>query len=400
MPEHPRRPFPLPRPTPPVLTADATTGGTALALGGVGAVFVFKYGAEVMPLAGAAALGFAGLYVAAVWAARRGEDVGTPRLLRSLEGLLLLGALALALLAPLETDVVRLPALAVWLERVANGAFPYASPIRPSGFPGLFLLAAPFWATGLLRLLPVVGLVVFLAVLRRSAPAGQLAALVGLALLPSFYYEVVVHSELFLNSALALGSLVVFEWARRRGTRALLLAAVLAGLLLSTRLYVGVAYAIYGAYAFRSDWARGAAFAGVALGVWVATWAPFVVWDPAGFAVFGPFAVQGLYLPRWLTAGSVPAALALGWYAPTLRSVVARTGWLLLGLVVWAGVTTVDRSAPLALFLGFDVAYLVLPTPFLLAALAGRRLRDEATPDPERELSSPLAPRPSTPDPA
>ena len=125
-------------------------------------------------------------------------------------------------------------------------------------------------------------------------------------------YAVVLHSELFLNSALALGSLWVFEWARRRDTPTILLAAALAGLLLSTRLYVGVVYAVYGAYAFRSDWARGAAFAGIALGVWAATWVPFAVWDPERFAAFGPFAVQGLYLPPWLALLSVLAALGLG----------------------------------------------------------------------------------------
>lgn len=375
---------------------DLPTLGAALALGTVGAVFVLKYGAEVTPWAGLAALVFGTGYVGVVSIAQRWDGSVPVWGVRALEGVLLLGTLALAFLSPLENDVVRLPALAVWLERLAVGTYPYGLPIRPSGFPGLFLLAAPFWAIGLLRLLPVLGLLGFLVAMRRSASTSRLAPLVALALLPSVWYEVVVHSELFLNSVLVLGSLWVFEWARRRGDHTLLLAAALAGLLLSTRLYVGMAYAVYGAYAFRSDWARGAAFAGIALATWAATWVPFAVWDPERFAAFGPFAVQGLYLPRWLAAASVGAALTLGWRAPDLPAVITRIGWLLLGLVAFFGVTSVDPAYPLAMFLGFDVAYLALPTPFLLFALAGRTPRSftvgAATRRPAGEYSSTPAP--------
>ncbi len=344
---------------------------SSVALAAVGAAFVLKYGAEVSPLAGVAALAFGTAYVAAVWAARRVEAEAAARGALVLEVLLVGGALALALVSPLENEVARLPALDVWLDRIAAGAYPYGSPVRPSGFPGLFLAALPFWALGLLRLLPVVGLVVFLALLRRAEVGRRLAVLVGLALLPPVYYEVVVHSELFLNSTLALGSLVVVERARRRG-EALLLVGVLAGLVLSTRLYVGVVYAVYGAYAFRPAWARGAAFAGVALAVWAATWLPFWAWDPQRFGTFGPFAVQTLYLPGGVAALTVPAALALGWWARDLAAVIARTGWLLFGLVAFAGIVSVDRALPLAAFAGFDVAYLIVPVPFLLLSLSRR----------------------------
>lgn len=375
-----------------------------IALGAIGAVFVLKYGSEVSPLAGVGmvvfALGYVGAVLTATMLAPRLSEATARRVGLGLGGALLVVALALALLAPETNDVARLPALDVWLARLFDGTYPYGLPIRPSGFPGLYLLALPFWATGLLVLLPVVGLAVFLGTLRRLDSISGLPILVGLALLPSFHYEVVVHSELFLNSSLALASLLVFEWARQRGNGSLLLAAALAGLILSTRLYVGAVYAIYGAFAFRSDWTRGALFAVTALAVWAATWIPFLAWDPERFAAFGPFAVQGLYLPRWLIVASVAAALALGWRASDRRAVIARSGWLLLALVVVSGILTVDRSAPLAAFTGFDVAYLVLPVPFLLISLSRRRLRDEATRRSAREYPSPLTPPPSTSDPA
>ncbi len=355
---------------------------TALALAAIGAVFVFRYGSRVTPLAWVAALVFGVVYVAVIVGTRRVAPGVMPR---ALAAALVLGTLALALVSPTESGVVRLLALDVWLERVTGGHFPYGSPVRPSGFPGLFLLVAPLWSVGMLPLLPVAGLLVFLATVYHVRPERTLAVLAGLALLPSFYYEVVVHSELFFNASLALGSLWVFERARRHGWAALLAAGALAGLLLSTRLFVGVVYAVYGAYAFRSAWARGAAFAAIALAVWAATWVPFAVWDPERFAAFGPFAIQGLYLPGWATAGGALAALVLGGRAPDLPAVVARTGWLLLGLVVLSfGIAVLHRASAPTFFAGFDVAYFILPTPFLLLALgwAGARPRAPLHPRP------------------
>jgi hypothetical protein len=236
---------------------------------------------------------------------------------------------------------------------------------------------------GLLPLLPVAGLLTFLATVYHARTEHTLAVMAGLALLPAFYYEVVVHSELFFNASLALGSLWVFERARQHGWALLLAAGALAGLLLSTRLFVGVVYAVYGAYAFRSAWGRGAAFAAIALAAWAVTWVPFAAWDPEQFAAFGPFAVQGLYLPGWATGVSALVALALGWRAPDLPAVVARTGWLLLGLVILSFVMVVlhRESAP-TLFAGFDVAYFILPTPFLLLTLGWAREHADALPHP------------------
>ncbi len=346
---------------------EAHAVAATVALAAIGSAFVFNYAARVTPFAGAATLAFGGAYIVGVMAAWCVRGRRWPLVLSAL---LLAGTLALALLSPPENGVARLPALDVWLERVADGQFPYGLPVRPSGFPGLFLLAAPFWAMGALRLIPVVGLLTFLVAIREAKSANWLAVLTGLALLPSFHYEVVVHSELFFNASLALLSLWVFEEARRHGWTALVAAGALAGLLLSTRLFVGVVYAVYSAYAFRSAWARGAAFAGIAFSVWAATWIPFALWDPERFAAFGPFTVQGLYLPAWVTAGGAFIALVLGWRAPDLPSVVARTGWLLLGLVALSfGLTVLHRDAAPTFFAGFDVAYFILPTPFLLLAL-------------------------------
>lgn len=348
----------------------------------MGALFVVKYGSRVTPHADALAFVYAVSFLAAL-------ALGPPRLrlsasvVRWSATLIVAAALGLALFAPEANRVARLPALAVWLDRLAAGTFPYASPIRPSGFPGLYALASPFWATSTLHLLPVVGLVVFAATALRTA-RGPVLSLLGLGLLPSMWYEVAVHSELFFNAALALASLWAFERVRKRGGVALAGAAALAGVFLSTRLVVGVAYAVWGAYAFRDAWGRGLAFAAIALAVWTATWVPFALWENAQFADVGPFAIQGLYLPRSVLVAGAAAALALGWLATSLPDVVARTGWLLFGLVaVSFGITAAELGFETAIYDGFDLAYFVLPTPFLLLTLGwgGRIVEPHSSPE-------------------
>lgn len=170
--------------------------------------------------------------------------------------------------------------------------------------------------------------------------------------------------------AVALASLYVFERARNWGRVGLFGAALLAGFVLSTRLSVGVVCLVYGGYILRSDWNRGLAFGGTALAVWAATWMPFALWNSKQFALEGPFAIQGLYLPSYLVLAGAGFALVLGWYAANLTAVVSRAGWLLLLLVCLSfGIAMLNGSSSVIFDDGFDIAYFILPTPFLLMTL-------------------------------
>ena len=107
-----------------------------------------KYGGRVLPDAAviAGAVVYAVVFIGAILATRRLNQPRPVALRWAAFGIVLVAVL-LALLSPEANRVARLPALAVWLDRLAAGTFPYASPIRPSGFPGLYALALPFWAT-------------------------------------------------------------------------------------------------------------------------------------------------------------------------------------------------------------------------------------------------------------
>lgn len=111
------------------------------------------------------------VYLATIAYVRKVDSHLSTQMLLACEVLAVFGVLALAIISPESNRVARLPALEVWLDRLAAGQFPYASPIRPSGFPGLYILALPFWVTNALRLLPVLGLVVFIGTTHQVKPS-------------------------------------------------------------------------------------------------------------------------------------------------------------------------------------------------------------------------------------
>jgi hypothetical protein len=218
---------------------------------------------------------------------------------------------------------------------------------------------------------------VFVVVLWRLVPGSteRSIALAACLALPSLHYEGLVHSELFLNAALALAVVLTAEHARTRpGIGWTIAAGVMAGAVASTRLVIPLALLVYMAFAVREAKGRAVLAGGIALVVFAALAAPFVVWDAGRFFGCGPLAVQGLYLPLAVPVMALVLAPVLGWTSADLRSVFARTGFLTLALVL-AGFVFKASSVGVSHALwgdAFDVSYLVLATPWLVLGMAGR----------------------------
>ncbi len=353
----------------------------AALLGVIGAVFVLKYSARVhASLAWPAALAFAPVYLAVLGGvsrlSRRMSERAAGRLATGLAALLLVAGAAAAIVAPDVTRVARAPAVAMWLDALTAGAFPYCSRILPSGLPGLFLLLAPFHAIGAAAWVPFAGVVLFVVLTWHVVPDARARALPLAAMLavPSLHYEGLVGSELFLNGTLAIAATAVAERSRIGAMPTTGWAAgAFAGLVASTRLVVPLALVVYLSFAVRRA-PRVAALAGaVAAAVFLALAAPFVAWDAARFFACGPLAVQGLYLPLAVPIIALGGAMILGWTAPDLGAVMARTGMLVFALVAIAFAWKAGGVGAGSALWGdeFDVSYFVLATPFLALALAG-----------------------------
>lgn len=359
-------------------------GISILLLGLINSLFILKYsvrlGSPYALLALAYLVGFAMLLSVALRV-----DFHHVRFINAqLLSVVLLAVGIIELLAiyvlPQESRVTRLPALIDWLSSLQVGKFPYHTSTEPSGFPFLFLLAYPFYLLGNLGYLVVAGTFLFgISILRNESFENQTAWLQVLAflLLPTVYYELLVRSELFFNVSLVLALIVLSNafLSQQKLDWRFAITAILFGLVLSTRSVVGLVYAIYVTFRFRTNIRNGIIFALMVLAIFSLTLLPFAIWNPELFIAHGPFSVQLAYLPIWVDAVFVTISTLLGWNASNLDDLVYFSGLTLFALVTVAFLLRIGAIGISAAVFGdgFDITYFIFCTPFLLLSLQGRK---------------------------
>lgn len=353
------------------------------ALAGMNAVFVFKYGARVLgspPLAALLACIFAaGLFV--LWTrlekaiAKHGSKIAY-RSLSALVGSFALLIFLLILFTPEDSKVTRLPAIKEWIANVSAGVFPYHTKMNPSGFPGLFFIAWPFYLLGQTGALQVLGFALFsLICARQTDSAGAAAFPIALLLtMPVFYYEAVVRSELFFNMTLIL--LVLFETdrAQKKGesTGKTLLLAAATGIILSTRLVAFIPWYVCMLYFFRGNEKAMLKLMAVSVSVFILTLAPFILWNPAEFVAAGPFGIQALYLPLPVIVSAPFFLFAAARKSKTISETHFRTGVFLFLLVLISFSIHAAQYGFVASIVRqpfFDISYFIFSAPFFLLAL-------------------------------
>jgi hypothetical protein len=282
-------------------------------------------------------------------------------------------AFAMSRFDPSLIRVTRAPAIHAWLDFFLRGRFPYASDAMPSAFPVLFLLALPFDWMGDVGVLQVLALPAFAALCWRASAGPRERAWLAMVLLlaaPLFWYEVVTRSELFTNMTLLVAVLSMME--RRPIPLGRVGLGVLAGLVLSTRAIVGLAYVVFGAWRFRREPRAALALGAVAAVTFVATWLPFELWDPVRFERYGPFAIQASYVPGWLIVVSAAAGLTAGATARDAERAWARVALVLLCVVGVVFLWALAEQGWTRLLLAdrFDISYFAFGHTVLLYGVA------------------------------
>jgi hypothetical protein len=274
---------------------------------------------------------------------------------------------------PDSLRVTRYPAIREWLDHLLHGRFPYASAVLPSSFPVLFLIALPFHAIGDLGFLQIAAFGAFAWACRRAARAHPETAWFALGLLlaaPLFLYEIVTRSELFSNMTLTLLLLAWLEGEARPAGR--FWRGIAAGLLLSTRGIVGLAYAVFLPWRFRDDWRSGAIVAAWCVATFAATLLPFILWDASRFAQFGPFAIQLQYIPKPLLTGVLAAALLWGSLARSAIQAWLGIVWILFGVIaaLFAWSVALQGWTYVLVQDDFDISYFAFAHTFLIWVVA------------------------------
>lgn len=278
---------------------------------------------------------------------------------------------------PEHLNIDRWSALSRFWDAFARGEYPYVRTHLGnyiSGFPGLFVLAFPFWWLGDVGLLQFAALGAFVVLALRVARETSSAAFVLLLLagLPLFLYEVVVRSELFSN-------MVLVAWLVHAGNRPgafagrrILLAAVAWGLVLSTRAVAILPFALVAFPLLKGRSPREVVLSGFVLAAtFLATLAPFFFWSPDHFHDVNPYFVQSGAMPGWAVAIVLAFALCLGFRFRGSPRLFAHAGAVLF-VAVFASwiIKSIRLGWATALWgNGFDISYFALPLPFLLLYL-------------------------------
>jgi len=351
----------------------------------VGSVFAFKYSARISGsinltylIAALYAIGYIAV-VTILWRfdLTQYSWAGNRRLLFAVLAILSLGAMAVVTMVSDSSRVTRFSAITEWIELLLAGKFPWGvqTQFNPSGMPFLFILALPFYYAGNIGYMEVAGVILFCIALVKfyTQPHTRWLPLLALALLPSFYYELLVRSELFFNMLLIILLIALSEGYLDAGKLNIWFfsLAMLFGFGLSTRTIVGLIYAGYFAYKFRGQIWHGILFSGLTLIAFGLTLIPFMFWDAPKFLREGPFSVQMGYLPVGMAALFAAIAAVVGWNVSSIRDVLFSEGILLFVIVVIAFLSPVTQLGIYATVIKdrFDITYFIFCTPFLLLSL-------------------------------
>jgi hypothetical protein len=293
---------------------------------------------------------------------------------------------------PQKIRVGRYPAMYDWLTRFFDSEFPYASRIKPSGFPFLFVMAMPFYFLGDLGLFQIFSFVVFAVLIHlrhRQDSTNRFRCLFLLITAPIFLYEIVVRSDLFSNIVVVMLYLAIFETLSQKEDRVnLFVLGIVGGLLLSTRGIVLLIYIAVFGYFFSIKSAclpdgqkppfvgrrriinNGLLLIFMFVGFFL-TLIPFLIWDWTYFVNFGPFSIQLAHIPSWLLILSIVSSIYCAFTIRSLKGIYSSTSFILFGVICVAFVITAFNYGwhKTVLRDGFDISYFCFALPFLIISL-------------------------------
>ena len=245
----------------------------------------------------------------------------------------------------------------------------------PGPMPFYYVLALPFYAVGELGYFSLLGIVVFVLLLRFArVPKAQRTVCILLICLSSCYlWDVVCRSNVFLNGSLVLFSLLfLFRSIETKRSHTLVVNGIIIVLLLSTRNVFVIPYIVAFLYLLRSgqlNFAQVFKIGIVATLTFVLTFLPFVYNHMADFMVMNPFVIQSSFLmPLGWSLGCIALSL-LGYFVVKNPSDV----YFFSGIILF--VTIVLHFVYQSLVYDFheaffnsraDISYFILCVPFLL----------------------------------
>ena len=242
----------------------------------------------------------------------------------------------------------------------------------PGPMPFYYIVALPFYLLGELGYLSIIGLLIFIVLLKvlRKPLATQTAYFIIIATSPFFLWEIVGRSNIFFNSTLLLISIVYFF--KTIENKNLFWNGVIIGLLLSTRNVYAIPYVIVFLFALknRDISIKNTIIIGIiAVLTFAATFLPFVIGHFEDFQKMNPFIIQSSYLmPFEFSFGCIILSFLSFFVVKNRLDVYFYSGIILF---ITIALHFVWMSMQHGLYDAFynskaDISYFILCIPFLL----------------------------------
>lgn len=279
---------------------------------------------------------------------------------------------------PETIQVARYVALNEWIGNTLHGVYPYGTEILPSGFPGLFIMAFPFYLLGDAGYLQIFSFILFgWLVYRKHQDNGNKYIILFLLITsPVFLFEIIVRSELFSNIVITLAVVELYlNKPGKKGYGRIIAEGACAGMILSSRGIILLILLPYFIYMFKKDIKSGLYFAGAGSLAFMLTLLPFYLWEPAKFIEFGPFAMQWRYIPLWIFIVILGAQAVWSVKAESLRDLHIICTFALFTVVLIAFLLEIRNEGFYDVIYqsGFDISYFTFPLPFLLLLITEKR---------------------------
>ncbi len=254
----------------------------------------------------------------------------------------------------------------------------------PGPMPFYYIVALPFYLLGELGYLSIIGLLLFIILLKvlRKPLATQTAYFIIIATSPFFLWEIVGRSNIFFNSTLILISIVYFF--KTIENKNLFWNGIIIGLLLSTRNVYAIPYVIVFLFALknRDISIKNTIIIGIiAVLTFAATFLPFVIGHFEDFQKMNPFIIQSSYLMPFEFSFACIILSFLSFFVVKNRLDVYFYSGLILFITI--ALHFVWMSMQHGLYDAFfnskaDISYFILCIPFLLFHIVSVRNRNLA----------------------
>ncbi|MCB2194860.1 MAG: hypothetical protein KQH79_03320 [Bacteroidetes bacterium] len=276
-----------------------------------------------------------------------------------------------------QLHVDRWSVISSFWQWAGEGKYPYLAISHMGNHPGplpvYFLITWPFLKFGELGIFTLAGFIILSSFLYfRSTIQNANTSLFILITSVAVVWELITRSTIFTNAVLFLLSMHWFLVIDFKDKKHLILSALIAAMLLSTRTIFLIPLVIFGIYKLklsRNNFKNLFTWSLFILLFFALTFVPFMIYYPDVFWQINPFTVQSeQLLPIYIAPILILLSVFFGWKSKKSIDVIffSGFGFILTFIIYFIYVATMTSLYDAFFMSAADISYLLFSLPFFL----------------------------------